>query len=208
MAKWPAVREAIKHPTEDARRFSEGRASWDMWGDPAEKDAVEADGVSFRALWEAEEARRKAVRDEQFKRGEPLWAEYIAEGGEDDVPKFSRWKWKREAVASGRWGQIERDREEIERLGIDEFLSQRDVDIDRQEREREEARRRHSDTLRHLFHGKDYDALGLPATASPDEVRQAYRRLAAKHHPDKGGDSGEFVRVRKAYERLALGAAP
>ena len=36
---------------------------------------------------------------------------------------------------------------------------------------------------------KLYDALGVAPTASDDEIKRAYRKLAAKHHPDKkGGD--------------------
>ncbi len=36
-----------------------------------------------------------------------------------------------------------------------------------------------------------------------DQIRTAYRRLAAIHHPDKGGDSDQFRQVREAYELLA-----
>ncbi len=44
--------------------------------------------------------------------------------------------------------------------------------------------------------------LALPADASWDSVRQAYRRLAAQHHPDKGGDPARFRAIRGAYEIL------
>ena len=29
-----------------------------------------------------------------------------------------------------------------------------------------------------------YETLGVPRTASADDIRSAYRRLAKKHHPD------------------------
>jgi hypothetical protein len=45
--------------------------------------------------------------------------------------------------------------------------------------------------------------LGLPADAPWATVKQAYRRLAALHHPDKGGDSARFRAVRAAYELLS-----
>ncbi|MEK7207834.1 MAG: DNA-J related domain-containing protein [Pseudomonadota bacterium] len=44
--------------------------------------------------------------------------------------------------------------------------------------------------------------LELPADASWEAVKQAYRRLAARHHPDKGGESARFRDIRGAYEVL------
>ena len=48
-----------------------------------------------------------------------------------------------------------------------------------------------------------YEVLGLPATASADEVRHAYRRLAKKFHPDRAGDSAQFQLVTQAYAVLS-----
>ena len=36
-----------------------------------------------------------------------------------------------------------------------------------------------------------------------DEVKRAYRKLAMKHHPDKGGDAEKFKRIVYAYESLS-----
>jgi hypothetical protein len=48
-----------------------------------------------------------------------------------------------------------------------------------------------------------YHILGLPSQATPTEVKAAYRRLAAKVHPDQGGSAADFIRVRAAYEIVA-----
>ena len=37
-----------------------------------------------------------------------------------------------------------------------------------------------------------YDELGVAKSASFDEIRKAYRKLAIKNHPDKGGDAEKF----------------
>lgn len=49
--------------------------------------------------------------------------------------------------------------------------------------------------------GKDFYAiLGVPKTASDDEIKKSFRRLAHEHHPDKGGDPQKFKDVNEAYQ--------
>jgi curved DNA-binding protein len=48
-----------------------------------------------------------------------------------------------------------------------------------------------------------YQTLGVGETASPDEIKKAYRSLANKHHPDKGGDQAKFKDISVAYENLS-----
>lgn len=45
-------------------------------------------------------------------------------------------------------------------------------------------------------------------TVSPEAVKQAYRSLAKKHHPDKGGDTARFQRIKAAYELLTGETGP
>jgi len=47
-----------------------------------------------------------------------------------------------------------------------------------------------------------YAVLFVERTASFAEVRAAYKRLAAIHHPDKGGDHTAFTRLAAAFEVL------
>jgi DnaJ-class molecular chaperone len=48
-----------------------------------------------------------------------------------------------------------------------------------------------------------YDTLGVNKSSSPKEIKNAYRKLASKHHPDKGGDADEFKRIQEAYDTLS-----
>jgi len=44
--------------------------------------------------------------------------------------------------------------------------------------------------------------LGLPPNATKQQIKQRYRVLAKKHHPDRGGDQREMRRIIAAYELL------
>jgi DnaJ-class molecular chaperone len=48
-----------------------------------------------------------------------------------------------------------------------------------------------------------YKTLGVDRTATPDQIKQAYRRLASLHHPDKGGDTAQFQEIQEAYATLS-----
>ena len=48
-----------------------------------------------------------------------------------------------------------------------------------------------------------YSTLGLQRNASEDDIKKAYRKMAMKHHPDRGGDEKTFKQVSEAYEILS-----
>ena len=56
-----------------------------------------------------------------------------------------------------------------------------------------------------------YDTLGVDKTASQDDIKKAYRKMAKKYHPDKvihlgkehqEGAEEKFRQVQAAYEQI------
>lgn len=47
-----------------------------------------------------------------------------------------------------------------------------------------------------------YSLLGVSPAASLDEVKSTYKKLALKHHPDKGGDPQYFSKLTEAYNYI------
>jgi DnaJ-class molecular chaperone len=54
----------------------------------------------------------------------------------------------------------------------------------------------------------DYEILGVTKESTDDEIKSAYKKLAAKLHPDRGGDKEEFIKVASAYKRIQLNRCP
>lgn len=49
-----------------------------------------------------------------------------------------------------------------------------------------------------------YQTLGVSKTATKDEIKKAFRKLAHQYHPDKqGGDEAKFKEVNEAYQVLS-----
>ena len=46
--------------------------------------------------------------------------------------------------------------------------------------------------------------LGVNVTVTYAELKTTWRKLAMKHHPDRGGDSGEFIKYQSAYEKIRV----
>ena len=48
-----------------------------------------------------------------------------------------------------------------------------------------------------------YQTLGVNETADQDEIKKAYKKLAMKNHPDRGGDTAKFQEISQAYDTLS-----
>lgn len=47
-----------------------------------------------------------------------------------------------------------------------------------------------------------YETLGVDKKATKEDIKKAFRKLAQKHHPDKGGDEATFKEITEAYSVL------
>src|SRR6195256_5083653 len=57
--------------------------------------------------------------------------------------------------------------------------------------------------------GQDfYQTLGVPRTASQDDIQRAYRRLARQYHPDVNSDPGAEDRFKDVSEAYAVLSDP
>lgn len=56
---------------------------------------------------------------------------------------------------------------------------------------------------RSVLCGCHRQVLGVAPSATPSEIKDAYRKLVMIHHPDRGGDQETFLRIQKSYEALS-----
>lgn len=48
-----------------------------------------------------------------------------------------------------------------------------------------------------------YKILNIQPSATEDEIKTAFRKLAHQHHPDKGGSEDKFKEINEAYQILS-----
>mmetsp|Transcript_7500 Transcript_7500/g.14740 ORF Transcript_7500/g.14740 Transcript_7500/m.14740 type:complete len:102 (-) Transcript_7500:1009-1314(-) len=54
-----------------------------------------------------------------------------------------------------------------------------------------------------MTEGHYYKILEINTSATADEIRQSFHRLARSKHPDKGGNTEDFQQLREAYLTLS-----
>ncbi len=47
-----------------------------------------------------------------------------------------------------------------------------------------------------------YEILGVPEDASHDQIKKAFKDIAKKEHPDRGGNEAVFKEANEAYDTL------
>lgn len=144
----------------------------------------------------------------------------------DSVPEKVNW-WLGFGWLKNRWQAADRAKEEYEEAAYQaEQERQRYEEARKQaeyERQRyEQERRNNSSSSNNGGNQQQYSSssnsgsyskrdeclkiLGLdPARQwTEKEIKKAYKRMAMKHHPDRGGSQEMFVKVREAYEYLVF----
>ena len=48
-----------------------------------------------------------------------------------------------------------------------------------------------------------YQILGISSQSSISEIKEAYKKLALIHHPDKGGNPDNFKLLKKCYKYVS-----
>jgi len=49
-----------------------------------------------------------------------------------------------------------------------------------------------------------YDILQIEPPTTQEDLKKAYRKMSLKTHPDKGGSSDDFIKVKNAYEDILM----
>lgn len=179
---WPVVRDHIRRPGE--RHNQEGTKTWAASSAAMGATGLAAlrqDGETFVEAWAAETERRE--REAWAKEMDGFaWQAFCADTGRatgdnsaETLAEFETWKVEMFAAIKGR----------NRNQGAGGFRYQAQAF-----------------TLANT-RTTDLATLGLAPAATNGDIKATWRRLAMRHHPDRGGDHAEFIRLKTAYERLS-----
>lgn len=175
--KWSAIRDRLRRPCE--KRFQEGFHAWAEW--PGDRAALAEAGRKFLEGWRAEYQRREQAERDGFMDGleSLVFGQFCRNTGRDAHDPATKAAFK---------------------LWVAEGIEAR-----RREQERTRQRFDFAGAMAVTTRAADLALLGLAPTADIAAIKAAWRRLAMRHHPDRSGDSAEFVRLKAAFERLSGG---
>ncbi|KAL7548080.1 hypothetical protein ACHAWF_011384 [Thalassiosira exigua] len=157
-------------------------------GGSARAHFVRNEGRILRALSGEEGRRRETEGYEWYNQ----WEQWTREQWEEAQREASRAQeeWQRQQQQQGRtYGQYQKSRQQQRQ---------------RQQQQRTKYKQEKKDNFQWDFDANDpWSVLGIPRTASKDEVSKAFRREMLKHHPDLQAKASEKEK-RRATERSKI----
>jgi hypothetical protein len=151
--------------------------------------------------WHKEERRKKAEGSERFweqrrgeqKTDEDRWQEW---------KKIRREQRKKEQEWRHQWQEYERNQWQ-------EYRQENQQERDEARRRTEEELKRILERMRQMAGGRGYRPqylidLDLPVGATREQIKKQMVKLTMQHHPDRGGNPEDFIRVNAAYEMALL----
>lgn len=153
-------------------------------------DIIPGSGLSVRDGEKDTNKLRDVVR---IKRGMPIY-KLVVEQGLD---------WSEETVVSALNAFVTATIEQMDYIkNLDEALGKAADSNESEEKKAENERKQAEKKKNAAKMKKFYKTLGLDENATADEVKNAFREAALKHHPDKGGDAEKFKAINEAYNAI------
>lgn len=95
-----------------------------------------------------------------------------------------------------------KEEEEAKRKAEEDAKRKAEKEKQQKARESEPEPEPESEPKKGFAYDKYYRVLGIPTNSSLRDVKKAYRKLAVKNHPDKGGDEEVFKKIQEAFDKL------
>ncbi|WP_279104005.1 J domain-containing protein [Bacteroides acidifaciens] len=153
-------------------------------------DIIPGSGLSVRDGEKDTNKLRDIVR---ITRGMPIY-KLVVEQGLD---------WSEETVVSALNAFVTATIEQMDYIkNLDEALGKAADSNESEEKKAENERKQAKKKKNAAKMKKFYKTLGLDENATADEVKNAFREAALKHHPDKGGDAEKFKAINEAYNAI------
>ena len=120
----------------------------------------------------------------------------------DEVDAERKAKEEEEAEREHREAVRKAAEEEAKRKAEEEAKRKAEKEKQQKARESEPEPEPEPEPKKGYAYDKYYRVLGIPTSSSLRDVKKAYRKLAVKNHPDKGGDEEMFKKIQEAFEKL------